>query len=515
VPGLCSPRPFAHEHHDDDHDADHEAEEGANADADDDACEDADADADDDDDGDDGHHARHDDGDDHEHADQHEHGDEVGQVGESDEVNRIGKGNNNNSSMSTSRISTTATANGISELKANSSWAKLPLFDRKGWKKLPFRAFAESIGERVEPADAAEEIYVGLDDLDSGDLHIKRWGKGSDVIGTKLRFRKGDIIFGRRRAYQRKLAVAEVDGICSAHAMVVRAKPELVLPEFLPFLMMSDKFMKRAVEISVGSLSPTINWTALKAEEFILPPIDQQRQLAEILWAQDEVIEAELRAIEKCNEWFRVFVDLECHDLSYRRVPLSVCLRGLIAGKSVVGVNEPATGGQFGVLKISAVGPNGFDSREHKRLIRQEDFIPRFAVAAGDFLITRCNTMELVGRVCIVPINHPELMLCDKTLKLEFDENIVEPAYMEAVLRSQASRAQIESRATGTGGAMKNITQDHIRSLVVPLPELKTQKKLVQELKRGAAAKTSLEGAVKTLADLRNSLLDATMTEPR
>ena len=119
-------------------------------------------------------------------------------------------------------------------------------------------------------------------------LHIRRWGKGSDVIGTKLRFRKGDLIFGRRRAYQRKLAVAEFDGICSAHAMVVRAKPDVVLPEFLPFLMMSDRFMNRAVEISVGSLSPTINWTTLKLEEFALPPLDQQRRIAEILWAVDE-----------------------------------------------------------------------------------------------------------------------------------------------------------------------------------------------------------------------------------
>ena len=64
-------------------------------------------------------------------------------------------------------------------------------------------------------------------------------------VGTKLRFRKRDIIFGRRRAYQRKLAVAEFDGICSAHAMVVRAKRDKVLPEFLPFLMMSDRFMTR------------------------------------------------------------------------------------------------------------------------------------------------------------------------------------------------------------------------------------------------------------------------------
>jgi type I restriction enzyme S subunit len=178
----------------------------------------------------------------------------------------------------------------IPKLLPNPDWAKLPLFDRHGWQRLPFGAFAESINERVEPANAAEEIYVGLDDLDSGSLHIRRWGKGSDVIGTKLRFCKGDLIFGRRRAYQRKLAVAEMDGICSAHAMVVRAKPDVVLPEFLPFLMMSDKFMSRAVEISVGSLSPTINWTTLKLQEFDLPPLDQQRRIAEILWAVDEAV---------------------------------------------------------------------------------------------------------------------------------------------------------------------------------------------------------------------------------
>ncbi len=185
----------------------------------------------------------------------------------------------------------TATVPSLAKLKPNPAWAKLPLFDRTGWKRMAFGEFAESIGERAEPKDAQEEIYVGLEHLDPQCLHIRRWGKGSDVIGGKLRFRKGDIIFGKRRAYQRKLAVAEFGGICSAHAMVIRARPDKVLPEFLPFLMMSDRFMNRAVEISVGSLSPTINWTTLKLETFDLPPLDQQRRIAEILWAVDEVME--------------------------------------------------------------------------------------------------------------------------------------------------------------------------------------------------------------------------------
>ena len=121
------------------------------------------------------------------------------------------------------------------------------------------------------------------------------------MIGQKLRFRKGDIIFGKRRAYQRKLAVAEFDGICSAHAMVIRAKAEAVLPGFLPFLMRSDMFMERAMAISVGSLSPTINWTTLKVQEFALPPTAEQRRLADIFWAANEVLRLHIKGSQSAH----------------------------------------------------------------------------------------------------------------------------------------------------------------------------------------------------------------------
>lgn len=203
----------------------------------------------------------------------------------------------------------------MSKPTLNPDWASLPLFNRSNWRRRPFGELAQSVNERVDPSQAGDEIYVGLEHLDPQDLHIRRWGKASDVIGTKLRFRKGDLIFGRRRAYQRKLAVAEFDGICSAHAMVVRARPDVVLPEFLPFLMMSDRFMNRAVELSVGSLSPTINWTTLKLEEFAIPPLDQQRRIAEILWAVDEVITSKLTVLDH----LRAAHDLEFYNGEQKR----------------------------------------------------------------------------------------------------------------------------------------------------------------------------------------------------
>ena len=173
---------------------------------------------------------------------------------------------------------------------------------KPGWNTVKFGDIAQNVAVRVDPADTKTDVYVGLEHLDPSTLHLRQWGHPSDVTGQKLVFRKGDVIFGRRRAYQRKLAVAEFDGICSAHAMVVRAKPNMILPEFLPFFLQSDMFMERAIEISVGSLSPTINWKTLKVQEFSLPLLDEQKRIAEILWAADEAVEQFANASEKLQQ---------------------------------------------------------------------------------------------------------------------------------------------------------------------------------------------------------------------
>ncbi|WP_241361173.1 restriction endonuclease subunit S, partial [Escherichia coli] len=146
----------------------------------------------------------------------------------------------------------------------------------EGWQMVKFGDIAKHISKRVEPSETDLEIYVGLEHLDPDSLKIKRHGTPSDVEGQKLLVKKGQIIFGKRRAYQRKVAVADWDCICSAHAMVLEANSNTVIPEFLPFIMQSDTFMNRAVAISEGSLSPTIKWKVLSQQEFIIPEMDLQ-----------------------------------------------------------------------------------------------------------------------------------------------------------------------------------------------------------------------------------------------
>jgi len=154
---------------------------------------------------------------------------------------------------------------------------------RVGWRTVPFGKAVQNISERAEPQPEDSDLYVGLEHLDSGSLSVRRWGSERELEGTKLRMRKGDVLFAKRNAYLRRVAIAPHDGLFSAHGMVLRANPDLMLHEYLPFFMQSDVFWERAIGISVGSLSPTINWKTLAKEEFALPPIQEQRRLVGVL----------------------------------------------------------------------------------------------------------------------------------------------------------------------------------------------------------------------------------------
>ena len=173
------------------------------------------------------------------------------------------------------------------------------------WKFTRFEKFAHNISERVEPNDTTLDKYIGLEHLDSGKATIERFGKPEEVIGTKLKIYRGDIIFGKRRAYQRKAAIADFDAICSAHSMVLRANEESVTRDFLINFIHSDVFMNRAISISEGSLSPTIKWKTLAKQEFPLPPLDEQERIVELFQSVEQAIlhvegeERKLKSLQK------------------------------------------------------------------------------------------------------------------------------------------------------------------------------------------------------------------------
>lgn len=155
-----------------------------------------------------------------------------------------------------------------------------------------FDKIAVNCTQKVKPQESDKEHYIGLEHIDPECLYITRWGADAAPIGDKLVMKKGDVLFGKRRAYQRKVGIAPFDGIFSAHGLVLRPKEDVICKEFFPFFISSDQFLDRAVQISVGGLSPTVNWGDLARQEFSLPSLEEQKILADKLWAAYRVKES-------------------------------------------------------------------------------------------------------------------------------------------------------------------------------------------------------------------------------
>ena len=168
--------------------------------------------------------------------------------------------------------------------------------------KYRFDQIAFNSTEKKKPVEEDRFTYLGLEHLDSGSLKVTRFGADVAPVGEKLVMHKGDVLFGKRRAYQKKVAIAPFDGIFSAHGMVLRPKVEVIDPYFFPLFISSDYFLDAAIKISVGSLSPTINWRDLKILEFNLPDIETQRKLAAVLWSINDTMESYKKLISATDE---------------------------------------------------------------------------------------------------------------------------------------------------------------------------------------------------------------------
>ena len=150
------------------------------------------------------------------------------------------------------------------------------------------------------------EFYVAGDHLDSEDLTIRRRGRFStDDVGPAFvrKFTAGQILYGSRRTYLKKVAVADFDGICANTTFVFESKdPSLFDQRLLPFLMLSDNFTKWSVSHSKGSTNPYILFSDLAEFEFDLPSLAEQKKLADKLWAAYRLKESYKKLLASMDE---------------------------------------------------------------------------------------------------------------------------------------------------------------------------------------------------------------------
>lgn len=173
---------------------------------------------------------------------------------------------------------------------------------KAGWTRVAFGDVVRKVNDKVDPWDSGLERYVAGEHMDTDDLRIRRWGLiGDDYLGPAfhMRFKPGHVLYGSRRTYLRKVALADFEGITANTTFVLETKdPTRLMPELLPFLMQTEAFHSYSIKHSKGSVNPYINFSDLEAFEFLLPPIQEQARLVEASLAIEGTVNAYREKIE-------------------------------------------------------------------------------------------------------------------------------------------------------------------------------------------------------------------------
>jgi type I restriction enzyme, S subunit len=163
------------------------------------------------------------------------------------------------------------------------------LLNNKNCKPITFGEIAEC--DKKYPEHEKEvERFVGLEFIETGNFQLQGWGEIVNGTTFSKRFLKGDVLFGKRRAYLKKVAVADFDGICSGDILVIRAKAKKLLQGLLPYYISADAFIQHAVSTSAGSLSPRTKWKDLADLEVSIPDIKTQEKILELLQQLDNTV---------------------------------------------------------------------------------------------------------------------------------------------------------------------------------------------------------------------------------
>jgi len=368
--------------------------------------------------------------------------------------------------------------------------------------KYAFGDIAINSTEKRTPTEADMETYIGLEHLDAGSLTIKRWGSKVPIKGDKTVMRKGDVLFGKRNAYLRRAAVCPHDGLFSAHGMVLRPKTEVIDKDFFPLFIASDYFFDAAIKISVGSLSPTVNWSDLKRLEFSLPPLDEQRRLAKILWSAFELKEAYQMMLARCDEmassrFIEMFGDPVKNTKGWEIHNLSDFIEFLTSGSRGWSQYFSNTGEYFITIKNVRGGKLILDDVQYVSPPNNAE-AARTKVQEGDLLIS--ITADL-GRTAVVSRKVAEHggYINQHLSCIRLNRNYLDPFYVANFLESDAGKRQFAAKNQNAVKAGLNFNS--IRSLRIPTPPLPLQRDFIAFIEQLDKSKVVVSKQAKILSD--------------
>jgi len=410
--------------------------------------------------------------------------------------------------------------------------------------------------DRIDPSKASGITYIGLEHIEKNTGRILGQGYSDDVKSLKSRFSEGDLLYGKLRPYLNKVWVAEFDGLCSTDILVFRDN-KFILNKYLKYRFLQEDFVKYANQNASGVQHPRVDFKKLANFKITIAPLPEQHRIVarieELFSRLDAGVEALRRARTQLQryrqsvlqaavegrltaEWREAHPEVEPAEKLLEQIlkrkkkiesfrlnaespfdiprdwawtELGLILSKIEAGKNFRCVERSPSLSEVGVVKVSAVSWGEFDETQSKTCNDPSRINANYFIKENDFLFSRANTIDLVGACVIVEnVNH-QLMLSDKILRFSFIE--VPSQWILYVLRSRHGRNEIESLATGNQESMRNIGQDRIKRIKVPIPPKSEISEIIKAIRYflsiASTIEKSIECNLKIGIQLRQSIL--------
>lgn len=356
---------------------------------------------------------------------------------------------------------------------------------KPGWRRVKFGEVVRLSKARCQdPLADGIERFVGLEHLEPGDLRIRSWGNVSDGVTFTSVFQPGQVLFGKRRAYQRKVAVADFPGVCSGDIYVLETNDsQTLLPELLPFICQTEAFFDHAVGTSAGSLSPRTNWTSLADFEFALAPITEQQSLVKLLSTATDANRAQEQTIHATERLLQSFKN-EAIGNNNAANAKHVTLGNVLLGSPDSGCSAPPRDADTGyfVLGLAALSRHGYITGDFKPVEPTSKMLSA-KLSKGDLLISRSNTPDRVGYVGIFDDERDDVSFPDTMMRLRPNPVVIDPTYLEAVLQTKSAREFLMRIAAGTSASMKKINRANLLKMAFGLPDLDVQCVAIEKLR--------------------------------
>jgi len=307
---------------------------------------------------------------------------------------------------------------------------------------------------------------VGLEHIEPYDMLLKNYDVDVETTFTKS-FKKGQILFGRRRAYQHKACVATIDGICSGDITVIEPIEGKVYLDLLPFIIQNDDFFEHAIKGSNGALSPRVKWEHMANFEFNLPSLAEQKVLAEKLWAAYEVKQSYLKMIEATQEmvksqFIEMFGDISINSKAWPVEKLANVADIKIGPfGSLIHQRDYQEGGHC-LINPSQIINNKIvpDSKVAVTEYKYQELLS-YSVSIGDIILGRRGEM---GRAGII---EEEGMLCGTGSMVIRPKDNGDSLFLHLFITSPHSKEWLENNSVGT--TMMNLNTQIVGNMEIPI----------------------------------------------